>query len=69
MNDTPEIKAVENDAKATVAAAATATEEVLETGKKVVENAGHSYLHELLAWVKAKFDAIGLDIKTELEKL
>lgn len=27
------------------------------------------YLHELLAWLKAKFEAVGLDIKKEIDKM
>ena len=37
--------------------------------KKDAENSTHSHLKELLAWLKAKFEAVGLDIKTEIEKL
>lgn len=33
------------------------------------EHIGLRYLHKMLAWLKAEFEAIGLDIEAELKKL
>ncbi len=49
----------------TVQAVETAATDV----KKDVENSGHTHLQKLLAWLNAEFSAIGLDIKTELDKI
>jgi hypothetical protein len=37
--------------------------------KKELQNEAHGHLYDLLTWLKAKFEAVGLDIKTEIEKL
>ena len=49
--------------------AETAVAQVAVDVKKEAENEGHSHLQELLAWLKAKFESVQLDIETELKKL
>ena len=66
MSDTPEVKALENDAKATVDAAVTVAAPIVDAAKKTVENKYHHFLTKMVLAIEAEAKVLGVDIEVEV---